>query len=541
MSDLKLILRIYVLPVLIFTGFILNMLSFLVMRRLHGTTTSYYMAILGLVDCCVLVVGGINAWLYYINPEYAITIHSNIWCKLVPFLFYSSADLSVFIIVTMTAERFYAVWKPLQANKIFNKGKSRITILLLAIFCLLVNSHFLVTHEIIKKQTQPHTQNTRSTTNAYVIMMTSSDYDNMITKKNNNNNNINNTNDTLYIDAIYHIECRDVRWNSFYEYFWLFIDATIYSFLPFILLTIFNVSIIRYLLKAANDRLFLKQQYDKNGLSIYSNHHFNGSMKKNSGFKCSSNRSTFIKSSKQRSGLYLNTIASKNVDKEANACMLLDSNLNNGKANGDINMRSYSTLNTSLHHMNDFKRSSMVTEVTRLESPKHSFDLNKSKLKKQQTQNSSPPSNEYELKVERSGTNHMPPAHIYYNKKSFNTRITFMLIALNVTFCILSMPMVIIQIVYYMFLSIPDEDLLKKVDSLKAVAEILQYLNHSTNFFLYSLSGKTFRNETKAFLQHHFGSLNSLLAKSNICFYLKRYKSKRNTPPINYCDYKEPS
>jgi hypothetical protein len=30
-----------------------------------------------------------------------------------------------------------------------------------------------------------------------------------------------------------------------------------------------------------------------------------------------------------------------------------------------------------------------------------------------------------------------------------------------------------------------------------AIAELLQYINHGTNFFFYILSGKTFRNEIK--------------------------------------------
>lgn len=111
-------LRVFVLPVLIVCGFVLNMLSFLVMKRIRScSTTSNYMAFLGLVDSGVLLIGGVSLWVHSVNTNFSFTLASILTCKLIPFLMYTLADLSVFIIVIMTAERFYAVWKPLQANK----------------------------------------------------------------------------------------------------------------------------------------------------------------------------------------------------------------------------------------------------------------------------------------------------------------------------------------------------------------------------------------------------------------------------------------
>lgn len=61
--------------------------------------------------------------------------------------------------------------------------------------------------------------------------------------------------------------CIDVIWHKFYEKYWVFIDATIYSFAPLILLTIFNIAIIRYLFKAADESLKLKEN-SKSSLSL---------------------------------------------------------------------------------------------------------------------------------------------------------------------------------------------------------------------------------------------------------------------------------
>ncbi|RNA31128.1 hypothetical protein BpHYR1_019194 [Brachionus plicatilis] len=42
--------------------------------------------------------------------------------------------------------------------------------------------------------------------------------------------------------------CVDTKWNLFYEKIWIYLDAMIYSIIPFVLLSIFNGIIIRHLL-----------------------------------------------------------------------------------------------------------------------------------------------------------------------------------------------------------------------------------------------------------------------------------------------------
>ena len=65
-----------------------------------------------------------------------------------------------------------------------------------------------------------------------------------------------------------------------------------------------------------------------------------------------------------------------------------------------------------------------------------------------------------------------------------------------------------------------DEKMLAQVDLIKCIAELLQYLNHSTNFFLYSLSGKTFRNETKAFIYHHLTAAKQFFRNKKLKYFL---------------------
>lgn len=117
------------------------------------------------------------------------------------------------------------------------------------------------------------------------------------------------------------------------------------------------------------------------------------------------------------------------------------------------------------------------------------------------------------------------------NSKIISTRLIVMLITINISFCLFSMPMAILQIIYYTDLyssyqsnfyqdlnstnyneietifvnNTSDatyfEQKERTIDFLHAIAELLQYLNHGSSFILYSMSGKMFRNETKEFFR----------------------------------------
>ena len=96
-------------------------------------------------------------------------------------------------------------------------------------------------------------------------------------------------------------------------------------------------------------------------------------------------------------------------------------------------------------------------------------------------------------------------------------RLVAMLIAINISFCLLSMPMSILQIVYN-FKDFQSNEV-EFLEFLHATAELLQYLNHGSNFILYSLSGKTFRNETKKFFR-------------DLCQIVKKLKNVPGFQPI---------
>ena len=226
-------LRVYILPVLILFGTILNLLSFMVMRRMQSfSTTSKYMAALGLIDSGVLIIGGCSNFVStYIVDQFTNSLFSKLSCKLISFSFYFMADLSVFIIVIMTAERFYAVWRPVQASTLSKKKKFRLNMCVSVVLAILVNCHFLFTHSIYRDEKQMIPEDANSTLSNHFSSP------------------VNNHQDTNAMDRCIY----ESYYSKFYDHYWIFIDASIYSFFPSFLLIVFNFLIIKNLFKARKE------------------------------------------------------------------------------------------------------------------------------------------------------------------------------------------------------------------------------------------------------------------------------------------------
>lgn len=229
-SNVTYVIKMFLFPILVF-GFVTNTISFIVMKRIKSSSTAKYMSILALIDCGVLLVGGFSLWAHSIN-YYSSKFISIIGCKLIPFLFYSLADYSVIIIVLMTGERFYGVWKPFHANKMSKKRMFRLNLLVGFLFCCLINSHFLITHNLVKFNETPLNLKTGGMLVDSVIIHSSNEFKDMSKSASTN-----------YV-------CEYTMWKDFYERYWVFIDASIYSFIPSFLIVTFNIIIIRLLNKA---------------------------------------------------------------------------------------------------------------------------------------------------------------------------------------------------------------------------------------------------------------------------------------------------
>lgn len=118
---------------------------------------------------------------------------------------------------------------------------------------------------------------------------------------------------------------------------------------------------------------------------------------------------------------------------------------------------------------------------------------------------------------------------------NFNRKLTIMLIAVSITFCITSMPIVMLQSIEQAGLIDPNRNL----SVLRGFFLGLQYLNHSINFFLYAITGKAFRREFMAL----FMSWKMFFTrdKSNLQTMNTNSKSRYTSMSVKYTSYKAPA
>ena len=79
------------------------------------------------------------------------------------------------------------------------------------------------------------------------------------------------------------------------------------------------------------------------------------------------------------------------------------------------------------------------------------------------------------------------------NFKGIGKRLIIIIFLLNFLFFILSMPIATLELIS----TFPHVQI---DSSLKAIAEILQYINHCSNFFCNCISGDKYRKEAKSFI-----------------------------------------
>lgn len=205
-------LRIYIPPVLLVLGTIGNVLSFVIMgKNMLKISTYSYLAVLAIMDLMVLYVGLLRMWVGTFSVD--VQNYSNLMCKTVTFLGYVSSVTSVWLIIAVTIERFIAVKFPLRAPRMCNVTRARIVIVTVIVAILLLNSHIFWTVEL---------------------------------KHNGHNGTVDSK-----CEASEHpqVLVREVL---------AWVDAAVYSFVPFIIITILNILIVRQVLYARERRTKLQ-------------------------------------------------------------------------------------------------------------------------------------------------------------------------------------------------------------------------------------------------------------------------------------------
>lgn len=200
LADLPRQIFLLLFPCMVIIGIVCNTLIVVIMRRrrMSHLSTCYYMGILAIADISVLLLGFSVMWLYFVNRKWSLVLQSTYTCKFLSLLFYTVADVSVWIVCMMSIDRCIAVTRPLHASSICTVRRARICVMTLVVFILLINIHFLFTHHLSEDN-----------------------------------------------------ECTShERYEYFISQIWPWIDAAVYSALPFILLLTMNLIIVHGLFQA---------------------------------------------------------------------------------------------------------------------------------------------------------------------------------------------------------------------------------------------------------------------------------------------------
>jgi hypothetical protein len=129
---LRLCLPLIILPI----SLINNCLSFIALRNRHmrGTSTAFFMLSLSVLDPLVLITKNL---LYF--STFASASASS--CKILYFLIYVVGYTNVWILVIMTADKFFAVWFPLKVSYFCTTTRAKCVCVSLLLMTSVISVH----------------------------------------------------------------------------------------------------------------------------------------------------------------------------------------------------------------------------------------------------------------------------------------------------------------------------------------------------------------------------------------------------------------
>ncbi|XP_061172976.1 growth hormone secretagogue receptor type 1-like [Saccostrea echinata] len=124
-------------------------MSFLIMvqREMRQTSTFFYLATLAVADTGVLYISAFKTWITVLTG-YELLHQSDAACKILIFLTHFFVHFSAWLIVAVTVERFLAVWFPLRATTMCSLARAKFVTVIIAMIFILINSHIFWTAEL---------------------------------------------------------------------------------------------------------------------------------------------------------------------------------------------------------------------------------------------------------------------------------------------------------------------------------------------------------------------------------------------------------
>lgn len=197
-------------PILIFLGTFGNLFSLVILLQssMRRVSSYVYLAVLAVADTLVLFTGLLRQWIGDITGT-DIRRKYDWSCKTISALGYIFSDYSVWLIIAVTVERYLAVCHPLKAQRMCSPRRAvKISVGIFALL-FLINTHFFWTVQIVYYEHKGE----------------------------------------LYA------QCDGgANFEALVRTIWPWVDAFMYSFIPFITILIFNALIIRKVFLAKQER-----------------------------------------------------------------------------------------------------------------------------------------------------------------------------------------------------------------------------------------------------------------------------------------------
>ncbi len=142
--------RDYVFVVLIIVGSVGNGLSFMLMmqKSVRSTPFGYYLAHVAVADTIYLYFGLVPAVVMKFGGVDIFTLH-NLACKTGTFLRCSSGDFAIWLVLTVTVDRFIAVKYPFKAKTLCTLAKAKVVCVILLCLSCIFNSYIFVTRGLV--------------------------------------------------------------------------------------------------------------------------------------------------------------------------------------------------------------------------------------------------------------------------------------------------------------------------------------------------------------------------------------------------------
>ena len=220
-------------PILMIVGTIGNTLTLVVMhsKAFRSVPSSLILSALAVADTGVLLTGLLRQWIRMIsNFSVDIRLGSSAGCKIHVFLTYFFAHLAPWYLVLLTIERSISVFFPLRCREICSRKKMAITVGTITVMLIGINLHHFITSD--RRILTAHITSTQVYSYA----------------------------------ACYNLE----KFESFHRGAWYWIDSTLASIGPFIIILIGNIIIMVKLTIAQHQRQDQMQVSNKDGSKMNS-------------------------------------------------------------------------------------------------------------------------------------------------------------------------------------------------------------------------------------------------------------------------------